>query len=78
MAMKQAIRNETSILLVAAAAFTGAAIPVLSGFLEPSQPPAVAAVQIADPRDDRGPGRELEGRRDRAAAPLPVAPGDTD
>jgi hypothetical protein len=76
--MKKAIRNETSVLLIAAAAFTGAAIPVLSGFLEPSRPPAVAAVQIADPREDRGPGRELEGRRGRAATPLPAAPRAAD
>ena len=76
--MKKAIRNETSVLLVAAAAFTGAAIPVLSGFLEPSQPPAVAAVQIADPREDRGAGRELEDRRGRAATPPPAARGDAD
>jgi hypothetical protein len=72
MVMKKAIRNETSILLVAAAAFTGAAIPVLTGFLEPSQPPAVAAVQIADPREDRGPAREAEDRRGRPH-PLPGA-----
>jgi hypothetical protein len=45
------IRNETSLILVVAVIFSAIAIPVLSGFLEPSQPPAVAAVQIGDPRD---------------------------
>jgi hypothetical protein len=44
------IRNETSLVLVVAVIFSAVAIPVLSGFLEPSQPPAVAAVQIGDPR----------------------------
>jgi hypothetical protein len=53
--MKNAIRNDTSVLLVAAAAFTGAAIPVLSEFLGPSQPPAVAAIQIGIPSEDAGP-----------------------
>lgn len=47
--MKNPIRNETSLVLVVAVIFSGVAIPVLSGFLEPSQPPAVAAVQIGDP-----------------------------
>jgi hypothetical protein len=48
------LRNETSLVLVVAVILSAVAIPVFSGFLEPSQPPAVAAVQIADPRD--GPG----------------------
>jgi hypothetical protein len=48
------IRNETSLVLVIAVLFSAIAIPALSGFLEPSQPPAVAAVQIGDPRDNRG------------------------
>ena len=52
--MKNPIRNETSLVLVVAVIFSAVAIPVLSGFLEPSQPPAVAAVQIGDPRDDDG------------------------
>lgn len=49
--MKNPIRNETSLVLVVAVILSAVAIPVLSGFLEPSQPPAVAAVQIGDPRD---------------------------
>ena len=49
--MKNPIRNETSLVLVVAVIFSAVAIPVMSGFLEPSQPPAVAAVQIGDPRD---------------------------
>jgi hypothetical protein len=49
-AMRHAIRNETSLVLVIAVLFSAVAIPVLSGFLEPSQPPAVAAVQIGDPQ----------------------------
>jgi cell division septation protein DedD len=52
--VKNPIRNETSLVLVVAVIFSAIAIPVLSGFLEPSQPPAVAAVQIGDPRDDDG------------------------
>ena len=52
-------------MLVVAVIFSAIAIPVLSGFLEPSQPPAVAAVQIGDPRDrpsgqDGASARELE------------------
>jgi hypothetical protein len=50
--VKNPIRNETSLVLVVAVIFSAVAIPVLSGFLEPSQPPAVAAVQIGQPRDD--------------------------
>jgi len=49
--VKNPIRNETSLVLVVAVIFSAVAIPVLSGFLEPSQPPAVAAVQIGDPRN---------------------------
>jgi hypothetical protein len=52
--MTNPIRNETSLVLVVAVIFSAIAIPVLSGFLEPSQPPAVAAVQIGDPRDGAG------------------------
>jgi hypothetical protein len=52
--MTNPLRNETSLVLVVAVTFSAIAIPVLSGFLEPSQPPAVAAVQIGDPRDDEG------------------------
>jgi hypothetical protein len=59
--VKNPIRNETSLILVVAVILSAVAIPVLSGFLEPSQPPAVAAVQIGDPRD----------RDDGAAAPEP-------
>jgi hypothetical protein len=49
--VRNPVRNETSLILVVAVIFSAIAIPVLSGFLEPSQPPAVAAVQIGDPRD---------------------------
>jgi hypothetical protein len=52
--VKNPIRNETSLVLVVAVVFSGVSIPVLSGFLEPSQPPAVAAVQIGEPRDGTG------------------------
>jgi hypothetical protein len=48
------IRNETSLVLVVAVIFSAIAIPALSGFLEPSQPPAVAAVQIGNPSDAGG------------------------
>jgi hypothetical protein len=65
--VRNPIRNETSLVLVIAVVFSAIAIPVLSGFLEPSQPPAVAAVQIGDPRDrpsgqDGASARESENR----------------
>ena len=59
--MKNPIRNETSLVLVVAVIFSAIAIPVLSGFLEPSQPPAVAAVQIGDPRDSDGDASRDDG-----------------
>jgi hypothetical protein len=81
--MKNPIRNETSLVLVVAVVFSAVAIPVLSGFLEPSQPPAVAAIQIGEPREgagdaarndaagepgaDRGEPRAAEAQRRRAA-----------
>lgn len=49
--VRHARRHETTLLLVAAAIFTAAAIQVFSAFVEPSQPPAVAAVELGDPRD---------------------------
>jgi hypothetical protein len=63
--VRNPIRNETSLVLVVAVIFSAAAIPVLSGFLEPSQPPSVATVQIGDPRDrdsgdDRVPPTQVE------------------
>jgi hypothetical protein len=65
--VKNPIRNEASFVLVVAVIFSAVAIPVLSGFLEPSQPPAVAAVEIGDPRDgasgkDGAPGRQSGDR----------------
>ncbi len=71
--MRNPIRNETSLVLVVAVIFSGVAIPVLSGFLEPSQPPAVAAVQIGDPRDgasrdDGAPAAEPQSRKIRPAS----------
>jgi hypothetical protein len=80
--MKNPIRNETSLILVVAVIFSAVAIPVLSGFLEPSQPPAVAAVQIGDPRDgwaarDGGaagkPATEGQPAKRRRSAPKPAA-----
>jgi hypothetical protein len=68
--VKNPIRNETSLVLVVAVIFSAVAIPVLSGFLEPSQPPAVAAVQIGDPRDSDG-----DASRDDGA---PATEPDTD
>jgi hypothetical protein len=52
--VKNPIRNETSLVLVVTVVFSAIAIPVLSGFLEPSQPPAVAAVQIGEPASATG------------------------
>jgi hypothetical protein len=65
--VRNPIRNEASFVLVVAVIFSAVAIPVLSGFLEPSQPPAVAAVKIGVPRDrasgnDGAPGRQSEDR----------------
>jgi hypothetical protein len=79
--VKNPIRNEASLVLVVAVVFSGIAIPVLSGFLEPSQPPAVAAVQIGTPGDDAGdvgaPGKPTTERppaERRRPAPRPAAP----
>jgi hypothetical protein len=67
--VKNPIRNETSLVLVVAVIFSAIAIPALSGFLEPSQPPAVAAVQVGNAqdsggsdavRDDGGPAKSRE------------------
>ena len=66
--MKNPIRNETSLVLVVTVIFTAVAIPVLSGFLEPSQPPAVAAVEIGDPGDG-------DAARDGGAAGKPATEG---
>jgi hypothetical protein len=89
--VKNPIRNETSLVLVVAVIFSAVAIPVLSGFLEPSQPPAVAAVVIGDPRerdaarDDGASGKPTERppadrmgarRRDASEQPAPSAPAD--
>jgi hypothetical protein len=84
--VKNPIRNETSLVLVVTVIFTAVTIPVLSGFLEPSQPPAVAAVEIGDPRDgdvarDGGePTESQPAKRRRSApkqaAPVPSAPAD--
>jgi hypothetical protein len=65
--MKNPIRNETSLVLVVAVIFSAVAIPVLSGFLEPSQPPAVAAVQIGDP--GKGDGNAARDGGARATEP---------
>jgi hypothetical protein len=61
--VRKAIRNETALLLVIAALFSAAAIPVMDGLLEPSQPPAVAAVEIGQPGDGARTGLAREGRR---------------
>jgi hypothetical protein len=82
--VKNPIRNETSLVLVVAVIFSGVAIPVLSGFLEPSQPPAVAAVKLGDPtggdaaapkprsaphrQDADNSGGDVEGRRSASSS----------
>jgi hypothetical protein len=66
--MKTVVRNDTSVLLIIAAIFTGATIPVMSGFLEPSQPPAVEAVEVGMPEDDSAGARKAgsqDGKRGR-------------
>ena len=89
--MKNPIRNETSLVLVVAVIFSAVAIPVLSGFLEPSQPPAVAAVQIGDPRNSDSDASRDDGAPDtveprpagddqaqrRRPAPRPAAPAQS-
>jgi hypothetical protein len=87
--VKHPVRNETSLIFVVAVIFSAIAIPVLSGFLDPSPPPAVAAVQIGDPRDRsvrdvgapaRGPeARVIEkapasAKRSRPTQPAPAQP----
>jgi hypothetical protein len=67
------IRYENVALLALAAAFSVVATVVLSGFLEPSQPPAVAAVEIgapseSQPREGRGDARERGERPSRGGA----------
>lgn len=62
--MKHARRNYTALLLTIAAIFSAAAIQVFSGFLEPSQPPAVAVVQMGGPRDDADGERRAAERRE--------------
>jgi hypothetical protein len=61
--VRNPIRNEASFVLVVAVIFSGVAIPVLTGFLEPSQPPAVAAVEIGDPREGAS-GRDGDSARE--------------
>jgi hypothetical protein len=79
------IRNETTLVLLAAAIFSAVAIFLLSGFLEPSQPPAVAAVQIGEPRDEgaRGdggrPAKSAQApKRERPAREAPKQPAPED
>jgi hypothetical protein len=66
--VKNPIRNEASFVLVVAVIFSAVAIPVLSGFLEPSQPPAVAAVEIGDPRDGASRNDGVAGRKSEERA----------
>jgi hypothetical protein len=75
--VKNPIRNETSLVLVVAVIFTAVAIPVLSGFLEPSQPPAVAAVQIGDPRDGAGDAERGDSAPDGPTEPDPQPEPET-
>jgi hypothetical protein len=66
------IRNETSLVLVVAVIFSAIAIPALSGFLEPSQPPAVAAVQIGNPMDGGGDAVGDDGGSAGSPVPAPA------
>jgi hypothetical protein len=70
--VKNPIRNETSLVLAIAVIFSAVAIPVLSGFLEPSQPPAVAAVQIGDPRDRSSGKDDSPSAQPREPKPAPA------
>jgi hypothetical protein len=75
--VRNPIRNETSLVLVVAVIVSAVTIPVLSGFLEPSQPPAVAAVQIGDPRDGAGAAERGEGAPDGPTKPDPQPEPET-
>jgi hypothetical protein len=75
--VKNPIRNETSLVLVVAVVLSAVAIPVLSGFLEPSQPPAVAAVQIADPREGAGAAERGDDAPDGRTEPNPQLEPET-
>jgi hypothetical protein len=67
--VRKTLPNETALVLLVAALFSAGAIAFLSGFLEPSQPPGVRAVEIGEPRkapaatDDSGAGRERQGSK---------------
>lgn len=84
--MKHLFRNQTSLILVVAVTFSAAAIPLLSGFLEPSPPPAVAEIVIGVPGEGDAPagrpagahGERLrpEDPRKRPAAPAPTTQVD--
>jgi hypothetical protein len=75
------IRYENVALLAMAAIFSVVATVVLSGFLEPSQPPAVAAVQIGEPRENaaaiRDAGKAEPARRADARKRADRGPGGT-
>jgi hypothetical protein len=73
--VKHPIRNETSLILVVALIFSGVAIPVLSGFLGPSQPPGVAAVQIGDGSGRDAPAAEPTSSQPREDDPAGEAKG---
>lgn len=80
--MRKTLPNETALVLIVAALFSAGAIAVLSGFLEPSQPPGVGAVKIGEPRegapaaDDRGAreGRATPPAREGTRQKAPSAP----
>jgi len=75
--VKNPIRNETSLVLVVAVVLSAVAIPVMSGFLEPSQPPAVAAVQIGDPREGARDAERGDGAPDGRTGPKPQPEPET-
>lgn len=84
--VKYARRHETPILLATAAIFSAAAIQILSEFLEPSQPPAVAAVEMGGPQKalptkadavERAVRSSPRQPSTRSSEPAPAAPAPT-
>jgi hypothetical protein len=78
--VKRAAHNQTVVLLVGVTALSVAAATWLGDLLEPSQPPAVRAVEIGKPAEPRGaaeptkaqPERDGGKAGDRPASPARV------
>jgi hypothetical protein len=71
--VRKSLPNETALVLLVAALFSAGAIALLSGFLEPSQPPGVGAVKIGEPRNGVPAADDAAAKEQRAT---PQAPAD--